>query len=109
MTELSERMEDVIRIDRVVAIFEVWPRTDFPITKFKVKVLQRADAKFLGVPNAAIKNAVTGNPEWTSGMGDSIEEALKDAIRYFFLEVRQNRSDDSLTENDFSWASPEDF
>jgi len=109
MTQPDDEIEAVVRIDRVAEVFEIWPAGEFPLAKFKVKVLQREGAQFLGVPNIAIKSPVTGEPEWTSGLGDSIEEALDDALRYFFREVQDSCYDRPLTEDDFCWASSEDF
>ncbi len=109
MVQPNGEIEGVVRIDRVAEVFEIWPAEEFPLAKFKVKVLQREDGQFLGVPNVAIKNPVTGEPEWTSGLGDSIEEALQDALRYFFREVEDNRCDRPLAEEDFCWANPDDF
>ena len=51
-----------------------------PFASFKVKVIERDDGSFVGVPNVAIRSP-EGTPEWTSGLGDTVEEALADALR----------------------------
>jgi len=109
MSWSDEKIEGIVRVDRVVAVFQVHPDERIPLYRFDVKILERSDGSFLGIPNVAIKNPVTRYPEGTSGLGDTIEEALRDAIRYFFLEVEQNRYDRPLTEDDFEWSCPEDF
>ncbi|NQU26276.1 MAG: hypothetical protein HQ567_33740 [Candidatus Nealsonbacteria bacterium] len=109
MDQPTAGIEGVARIERVAEVFEVWPREDLPFAKFKIKVLDRGSSQFLGIPNVAIKNPVTGNREGTSGLGESVEEALQDALRYFFKELQEHPYDRPLTEDDFSWADPEDF
>jgi hypothetical protein len=67
------RIDGITRIDRVAGVFEIWPRdSDFPFAKFKVKVLERGGGDFLGVPNLAVRNADTGEPEYTSGLGKTV-------------------------------------
>ena len=98
------RIPGIARIDRVVAEFDVW--TDgmtLPFAKFKVKIVERTD-DFLGVVNVAIKNQVTGYPEWIGGNGWSVEEALEDAIRYFLREVEKYAPPRPLTDEDFEWS-----
>lgn len=100
---------EVASIERVVAIFEVVFRPSFPVTRIKVKVLQRAPDSFIAFPNIAIKNLETGHPEWTSGLGDRIEDARDDAIRSFLADVEQYKGDRELSEGDFEWADPACF
>ncbi|MBG9790326.1 hypothetical protein P4V47_25895 [Brevibacillus laterosporus] len=93
-------------IDRVVAEFHVWATGKIPYGKFKVKILENKRGGFVGVPNLAVKNETDGTPDYISGLGSSIEEALEDTIKYFFqtLEGREN-----LSEDDFEWSDPHDF
>ena len=102
-------MDGVIRIDKTVAILEVWLDATFPFAKMKVKVLDRSKGDFLAVPNLALRNPASGSPEYTSGLGSTIEEAVNDLLVAFFSEVRSYKSDNELTEADFEWSAPEDF
>jgi len=101
--------DHVVQISRVAAVFEVWVEQDIPIAAFKVKVLERQTGDFLAVPNIAVRNAGTRQPEWTSGLGASIEEALVDALKYFFMEIGQNMPARPLAEEDFMWADSGEF
>jgi len=102
-------MRGVARIDRVAAVFEVWSDGTFPFAKFKVKVVERSGDGFLGIPNVAIRNQETGEPEYTSGLGKTIEEALLDTLTYFAREVEQNTGRRELSNTDFIWSAFEDF
>lgn len=104
------KIEGIARIDRISAVFEVWPEGNaVPFAKFKVKVIERAGGDFLGVPNVAVRNPATGHPEYTSGLGKTVEEALADAIKYFLKEIKQNTPAHDLSEADFVWSASEDF
>jgi hypothetical protein len=98
-----------IRIDRVATVFEVWADQRLPFAKFRVKILERSPNDFVGVADVAIRNPRTRNAEFTSGLGHTIEETLKDTLNYFFREIENNKPDRDLTEDDFVWSAPEDF
>lgn len=102
-------VEGVKKIYRIADIFEIWPGDELPMAKFKVKVLERPGEQYLGVPNIAIRNPETGEPEWTGGLGDTVQAAVEDAIRYIFLEIKTNKYERQLTCDDFCWADPDDF
>jgi len=105
----SIKVPGIGRIDRVVATFEVWSDGSLPFAKFQIKVVERSGGDFIGVANIAIRNSVTGNPEWIAGLGDSAEDALRDALDYFLKEIEQHADNRSLTNDDFEWADPVDF
>ena len=105
----SIKVAGIGRIDRIVATFEVWSDGSLPFAKFKIKIVERSGEDFLGVANVAIRDSVTGSPEWTAGLGSSADEALKDTLVYFFEQVGKHAPKRSLTEDDFEWADPEDF
>jgi hypothetical protein len=93
-------------IDRVAAVFQVGPPlVRLPFSSFKVKVIERTDGSFLATPNVAVLGA-DGHPSWSAGLGDSIEEALVDALRQFARDF-EDRAD--LTEAEFAWADPTEF
>jgi hypothetical protein len=85
-------MDGVIRIDKVVAMWEVWFDATFPFVIMKVKVLERSNGDFLAVPNLALRNATSGEPDYTSGLGNSVEEAVNDLLTRIVSDVRSRRS-----------------
>jgi hypothetical protein len=102
-------MSRIIRVDRVVAHLEAWVDHVFPFVKFKIKVFERAPNDIIAVPNVAIRHLITREPEWISGLGKSVEEAVDDLLHRFILEVREHTPNSGLTDADFEWSSPEDF
>ena len=102
-------MQGVIRIDRVVAEFHVWFDHSIPFAKMKIKVLERQKGDFLAVSNLAIRNLLSKESDWISGLGTSIEEALSDFLPRFFDLVAENTPNSGLTESNFEWSATEDF
>lgn len=100
------RIQGITEINKVVAVFEVWNNEKIPCGKFKVKILESSSGNFIGVPNIAVKNSEDKTPEWTSGMGNSVSEALKDTIKYLMESINECSV---LSDSDFEWAAPEDF
>lgn len=106
----DKKIEGVARLDRVLEVFEVWPRNDLPFAKFKVKIMQgRSGEGLTGCPNVAIKNPETRAPDWIGGCGTTVEETLEDTIRYFYLQIESRGYDRPLEEDDFEWSHPDDF
>ena len=102
-------MSGAIRIDRVVAEYDVWFDESIPFAKMKVKILERNGGDFLAVSNLAVRNLLSGEPEWIAGMGSSIDEALQDKLARFFDAVRENTPESGLLDSHFEWSAPEDF
>ena len=103
------RMNDIKRIDRIVAEFDIWVDGSLPFAKFKIKIIERYGKGFYASPNVAIKNPHTGNPEFIGGLGSTLEEALQDALAFFWREIEQNSPRRRLVLEDFSWSAGEDF
>jgi hypothetical protein len=102
-------MEHVIRIDRVVAEFDVWFDNSIPFAKMRVKVLTREGGDFLAVSNLAIRNLTSRERDGIAGLGSSVEEAMNDLLSRFFDLVKENTPVSGLTESDFDWSAAEDF
>jgi hypothetical protein len=93
-------------VSRRAAEFQVGPPLDrLPFASFRVKVIERGDGSFLGVPNVAIRGP-DGSPDWTAGLGGSVEEALEDALRWFVRSLG-DRAEFAVDES--IWSEPEDF
>lgn len=91
------QIEGVSRIKREVARFVVEPiRDDLPMA-FRVKIVEEQDGLFYGYPEIAILDA-TGTPDFTSGRGATIEEALSDTVKYLLktLEGKPQISPDAI-------------
>lgn len=106
------RIDGIVEIERVVAVFEVWFANNIPYGgKFKIKILENIKGKYTGVPNIRIKNHQDGTVDGISGFGSSVADALEDTLKYFMnlLNVYVKLYGRELTEEDFEWAAPEDF
>jgi len=102
----------VAEINKIVTIFEVWSYDKIPYGKFKVKILENSRGGFLGIPNIAIKDLEDGAPEWTSGLGNTIEEALKDTIENVINSINTYNikgENGMVNPNYFEWAERQDF
>src|ERR1700722_6479784 len=102
-------MNDIMRIDRVAGEFEVWLGEIFPFPKMKVKVLEQQGAGFLAVTNLHVLNKTSRDPEYMSGLGSNLDDALDDLITRFLDIVRENMPATGLSESDFIWSAAEDF
>ncbi|MDD2997749.1 MAG: hypothetical protein PHV05_01735 [Candidatus Riflebacteria bacterium] len=95
-----------IRIEMVVATYEVWAVNKVPFGKFKVKILERSDGNFIAIANIRLKDALNGEPEGEAGLGNRPEEALQDVIERLLAAIESRKG---LTDDDFEWSAPEDF
>lgn len=102
-------MEGIAQIDRIAALFEVWLDASFPFPKMKVKVLQRQVGDYLAVPNVAVRDIMSREPDFISGLGRTVDEAISDLLPRFVAGVRRNTPETGITEGDFEWSAPEDF
>jgi hypothetical protein len=100
------RVEGFGPIDRVVAIFQIGPPLErLPFPSFKVKVIERANGSFLAIMNVAARGS-DGCGVWEAGLGNTVEEALEDALRRF---IRILDEQVPLAETDFIWSDPTEF
>jgi hypothetical protein len=102
-------MNGVTRIERVIAQFEAWMDDSFPFAKVKIKVLEREPRNLLAVPNVTVRHLKTKEPEYISGIGETVEEAVSDLLIRFVASAREHSPPSGLTESDFEWSAPEDF
>jgi hypothetical protein len=89
------------RIDKVVAVYEVWTMGELPFPVISIKVVQTAGGHFQASPNVAVRSPTTDECEYTCGIGQCIQEALEDAIRHFWVEVKKASVHRELDEADF--------
>ena len=102
----SIRVDGFGALDRVVGEFVVGPPIrDLPIASFRIRVLERANGSFLAIPNIAVRDE-QGQPDWVCGLGDSLEDAVKDCLEHL---AKQIIARPVQTEADLAWSEPEDF
>ena len=100
------KIAKVAQIERAVAEFRVWSIEIFPYAKIKVKILEDSHGSYMGMPNMAAKRRRDGSPDWISGSGKSVAEALEDTIKHVLDSIAENGA---VSENDFEWSALEDF
>jgi hypothetical protein len=106
----TNKMDGIIRIDKVVAEFDVWlDATLFPIPRMRVKVLESSPSDFMSFSNLRRRDAITREPEGTVGLGCSVDESLNDLLFRFVSDVKENLPSEGFLEDDFEWSAPEDF
>lgn len=86
-------------IEKVAAIFEVGPPLPptLPFASFTVKVLERRDGSFAAHLNVAVRSP-KGSAEAEAGLGQTVDEALEDALDSFWKAVQE-----------YGATRPEDF
>jgi hypothetical protein len=102
------KIKDVkVRIDEVVGVYEVWPMEEYlPFPRFVLKVVHRGCGDYQATPNICVRNANTGDYEYTCGLGGTPDQAMLDAIENLFLEVGKQAGQRTLTEEDFVFDHP---
>ena len=102
-------MDGILRVERVVVLLDVWLDADlFPFPKMKVKVLERSSNDYLAITNVYRLDTKSREPEYVSGLAETVENAIDDLLVRFVSDVREN-SERPLTEQDFEWSASEDF
>ena len=81
---------------RVVGIFEVYDTECRLPERLIIKVIERPNGSFLAVTNFAVRGP-TGEAEWTSGLGKTIDEALEDCLGWFH-KTFEDRTEVQLSE-----------
>ncbi|MNB85167.1 hypothetical protein D3C81_210250 [compost metagenome] len=101
----SIRVTGVSSIEKCVAEFDI-TQLDVPSGKFRIRIYESADGKFMGFTNLKIKNAFDGYPEGGVGNGNSITEALQDTIQDFMKNLSEDRQ---LNDSDFVFVNYNEF
>lgn len=99
-------IKGISKIEKVVAEFYIWSFEKIPYGKFKVKIIENKRGSFIGIPNIAMKNQIDGAPEWISGRGSTVDEALEDTLKCFMEIIAERKN---LDKEDFQWSYSEDF
>jgi hypothetical protein len=100
----NANLHGAARIARVCGLYEVTD-TRVPGTRFKVKILERAEGDFIALLNVCLKDR-HGSPDGMAGLGGTEIEALEDALKWFMQDLAQRKT---LNNDDFEWSDPLDF
>ncbi len=100
------KIAKIAKIERLVAEFVVWSIGLFPSAKVKVKVVEDTQGYYIGRSNLAAKSRQGGSPDWISGTGKTIVEALEKTIENLLASIAENGA---ASESDFEWSDPQDF
>ena len=99
------QIDGIARIEKAVAEFNIWETRKIPHGKFKVKIYEQPDGKFMGYTNLQVKDDKDSFYA-AVGHGDTIEAALEGTIRYFLSLLGRK---DNWEETDFSYDDTSDF
>lgn len=95
----------IVKIERLVDEFEVWELNIIPHGKFKIKIYEQNDGKYIGRTNLMIIDKTNSYCPGI-GYGNTVSEALSDTIRYFYSLIEEV---DNLTEECFKYVDINDF
>ncbi|OOM72227.1 hypothetical protein [Clostridium sp. BL-8] len=99
------KIKGIGNIEKCVGEFNVTETLKTPYGKFKVKVYERQNGKYVGYTNLQLKDE-EGCAFAGVGHGETIEQALQDTIEYFLSMINEKQS---LNEEDFECSDPFDF
>jgi hypothetical protein len=99
------KVPGVSKIEKIVGEFNIWSIDKLPFPKFKIKIRESNRGGYFGSTNVAVKSNIDNEPDWISGFGNSVSEALEDTIKCFFDTI----GNDDMSEEDFIWADIYDF
>lgn len=98
-------IEGIAKIERLVDEFEVWELKKIPCAKFKVKIFENVEGKFVGRTNLMVRD-ITNDFSVGIGYGNTVAEALKNTITYFYSLIDDV---DNLTDECFEYVDAVDF
>ena len=107
---MNIEMHGIVKIERVVALLDVWLDQELiPIQRMKVKVVERNGPEYLALTNLHRISRESQPPEYISGLGDTIDDAVKDLLHYFIRDIQKYRPAEGYSLDEFGWSEPDDF
>lgn len=101
------QLPEIIKIDKLVAEFNLQEIKKTPWLNFRVKIFEQQDGTFYGYTNLQLlKSPNDTKPVSGYGKGKSIEEALISTVRNFMKIIYEKKD---LTDSDFRAIDPYDF
>ncbi|MBR1815483.1 MAG: hypothetical protein IJ763_02160 [Lachnospiraceae bacterium] len=106
MNEWKEiKIDGIARIERFVEEFEVYELYKIPYSKFKVKIFESSNGKFIGRTNIMVIDR-TKSYYPGIGHGNNVAETLKDTILNLYLLIDDI---DNLNNECFNYVESVDF
>lgn len=102
------KLEKLSGIDKIVAEFTVWMEEILPSGKVKIKIYENQNSTYIGTTDLMIKRKFDGHPQYATGAGETVDEALEDKIHYFNSMLKKDGLNE-LTEDDIEYAEYPDF
>lgn len=99
------KIQGIGNIEKCVGEFNISETLKTPYGKFKVKIYERQNGKYVGYTNLQIKDK-DGCAFAGVGHGETVEEALKDTIEYFLNMINENQD---IGKENFECSDPFDF
>ena len=99
------KIKNIADIEKLVAEFNVTELKLTPYGKFKVKIFEKSNGKFIGYTNIMLKDE-EGCPFSGVGYGEDISSTLKDTIEYFLKMLSEK---ENLIDDDFEFSDVSDF
>lgn len=99
------KLYGVSSVEKCVAEFDI-TQLDVPSGRFRIRIYENTNGKFMGFTNLKIKNSFDGYPQGGVGNGGSVEEALQDTIKNFMEYLSENRI---LKDSDFIFVNYNEF
>lgn len=84
------KIQGIGSIEKCVGEFNVAETLKTPYGKFKVKVYERQNGRYIGYTNLQLKDE-DGCAFPGVGHGETVEEALKDTIEYFLNMINEKQ------------------
>lgn len=101
----SIKIEGIGSIEKCVGEFNIIETLKTPYGKFKIKIYERQNGRYVGYTNLQLKDE-DGCAFPGVGHGETLEEALRDTIEYFLNMINEKQS---ISEEDFECSDPFDF
>lgn len=99
------KIQGIANIEKCVGEFNIIETLKTPHGKFKVKIYEKQNGRYVGYTNLQLKDE-DGCAFAGVGHGMTIEETLKDTIEYFLDMINEKQN---VGEDDFESSDPFDF
>ena len=99
------KTDGIAKIEKRVAVFDVWELRLTPYARFQVKIMESADGVYTGYTNIQVKDK-TGDYCGAVGDGDTIEDALKETIARLMNRLSTK---EVWEESEFTYTDPADW
>jgi hypothetical protein len=99
------KVAGIASIEKCVAEFDA-AQLDVPTGRFRIRIYESSNGKFMGFTNLKIKNSLDGYPEGGVGNGNTVAEALQDTLSNFMKNLFEK---EILNDSDFVFVGYNEF